>query len=236
MQIVWSVWSLHIAEVCVKRMHCSLTYRKYVSQNIWSNLINLAFAWFHLIFFPLSSLVIFNNFLHVIHLQWDSTRDVSIFITFVPSSPFLHLSPHHVIRYLVIRWIPRGWYVRRQTWKTFFISFINLSLHSSIPPSCASNRLLSHLRFSRRVADSDTEPIPRFNGSHLNHIHPHILKTTHGYSLAQRHPIEQQPNYISKHISFNMLIPAHWSTAVSWTSPHDYGHYSVRNPLTCKSR
>lgn len=194
-----------------------------------------SFVWFHLNFSPLSSLVIFNNFFHVIHLQSDCTRDASIFITFVPSTPFLHCSPHHAIRYLVIRWIPRGWYVCRQTWETFLISFINLSLHSSVPPSCASNRLLSHLRFSWRVADSDTELILCFNGSNLKHIHPHILKTTHVYSFARRQPIEQQSKYISKHISFNVLMPAHWSTFVSWKWSHDYRNDSVCILLTWKS-
>lgn len=133
--------------------------------------------------------LILNKCLPVIHWQWDSTRDAAfpLLLLFLPRrlSPPPFLSLHHVIRYLVIRWIPRGWYVPRQTRETFLFSFIYLSLPPSIPPSCVSNRLLSHMRFSRRVADLETELMLCFNGSCLNHIHHHLLKHTLGYSHAQ---------------------------------------------------
>ncbi len=124
--------------------------------------------------------LILNKCLLVIHWQWDSTGDVmfpSLLLLFLPRrlSPPPSLSLHHVIRYLVIRWIPRGWYVPRQTRETFLSSFIYLSLPPSIPPPCVSNRLLSHMRFSRRVADLETELMLCFNGSCLNHIHHHLL-------------------------------------------------------------
>lgn len=206
-------------------MHCSVIDMSYVLHNIWSNLIYSAFVWFLLNFFPLSSLV---NFFHVIHLQADSTRNASIFITFVPSPPFLHCSPHHVIRYLVIRWIPKGWYVCRQTWETFLISFINLSLHSSVPPPCASNRLLCHLRFSWRVAGSDTELIRHFNGSHLNHIHPCILKTTLVYLISAETAYWKTVKiYFQTHF-FNILTVC-LHTAVSWRWPNEYRNYYLCN-------
>lgn len=65
--------------------------------------------------------------------------------SFLAAFLFLHLSPHHVISYLVIRWIPRGWYVRRQTWETFLISFINLSLPPSLYPSIPPVSLIGYL-------------------------------------------------------------------------------------------
>lgn len=140
--------SIHSDAVCVKWMHC-LTYRLYiyVSQTIFLNFISSLFIVFYLNFFSFRSIqfylvsvphLILNNFLPVIHsFSLSSVRlhercDVSIFITFVPSTLPLVSSislPHHVITYFVIKWIPRG-----VIYAQMDLRDLSLCLHLSLPP------------------------------------------------------------------------------------------------------
>lgn len=77
--------------------------------------------------------------------------------SFCVASPLFHLSHSHVMRYLVIRQIPKG-EIHRQTRETFrFSSSTSLFLLPTGLPFCATNRLLSLMRFYQRVADLVTE-------------------------------------------------------------------------------
>lgn len=134
-------------EVCVKSMHCSLTYRIYLSHRTFFKLHLFSFSFVPSQLFPppinpilfiflVSSSITF-SMSSICGETPQETRSFHLYYlcSFLAAPLFLHLSPHHVISYLVIRWIPRGWYVRREMWETFLISFINLSLPPSIHPS-----------------------------------------------------------------------------------------------------
>lgn len=119
--------SLHKVEAFVKILDScsSLTFFFFLS-------INSSSVYFH----PVSHLI-FNNFLPRHPFATEAPRETWCFhlyylCSFLAASPFLHLSPHHVIRYLVIRWFPGGRYVPRQTRETFFFPFIRLSLPVSL--------------------------------------------------------------------------------------------------------